>query len=70
MKASPVRAILYVRLGSLIEDTGVFLLKGWNKELIAMKVNFGAKFISFTNKNKHIQSSKETDKEKQFEVRA
>ena len=70
VKAAPVRATLYVRLGSLIEDTGVFLLKGWNKELIAMKVNFGVKFISFTNKNKHIQSSKETDKEKQFEVRA
>ena len=46
MKAAPVRATLYVRLGSLIEDTGVFLLKGWNKELIAMKVNFGVKFIS------------------------
>ena len=72
MKAAPVRATRYVRLGSLIGDIGVFVLTGWNKALIAMKVNLRLKFISSTNKNKnkHIQSSKETDIEKQFAVRS
>lgn len=72
VKAAPVRATRYVRLGSLIGDIGVFVLTGWNKALIAMKVNLRLKFISFTNKNKnkHIQSSKETDIEKQFAVRS
>ena len=70
VKAAPVRATRYVRLGSLIGDIGVFVLTGWNKALIVMKVNLRVKFISFTNKNKHIQSSKETDIEKQFAVRS
>ena len=41
MKAAPVQATQYVKLGSLIKGIDVFAMKGCTKELIVFKVNLG-----------------------------
>ena len=41
VKAAPVQATQYVKLGSLIKGIDVFAMKGCTKELIVFKVNLG-----------------------------
>lgn len=41
VKAVPVQATQYVKLGSLIKGIDVFAMKGCTKELIVFKVNLG-----------------------------
>ena len=66
MKAAPVQATQYVKLGSLIKGIDVFATKGCTKELIVFKVNLGV-ILMLKKRRTNIKKAK-ANKKKEHKI--
>ena len=65
MKAAPVQATQYVKLGSLIKGIDVFAMKGWTRELIVFKVNLGV-ILMLKKRRTNIKKAKANKKKTKY----
>lgn len=65
VKAAPVQATQYVKLGSLIKGIDVFAMKGWTRELIVFKVNLGV-ILMLKKRRTNIKKAKANKKKTKY----